>query len=164
VKKAISISWTLTPIDFATVSPGFMANARLNLGWPTNITVAALTNVYVDLYINGSDLQGLSGAAAGPPPVIIESGNITYANSTHNNYNSTGPQPPGSEYWHTLNNQRPGSSTRGDFTNWGMVPNRTDVYGYWNITIPILLPGGTPGGQYGGDVVATAVDAGTSPM
>jgi hypothetical protein len=163
IKKAIAISWTLTPIDFAAIIPGETKNATLNTGWPTNITIGAITNVYVDLYINGSDLRGLSGAAAGPPPVIIESGNITYANSTHNSYNPTGPQPPGSEYWHTLNNERPIVSTRGDFANWGMIPNRTDVYSYWNITMPIL-PGGTPGGQYGGEVVATAVDAGTNPV
>ncbi|MDI6826296.1 MAG: hypothetical protein QMD36_03860 [Candidatus Aenigmarchaeota archaeon] len=159
VKKRIGIVWTLSPIDFAAVSPGSPANATLNTGWPTNITVAAATNVYVDMYINGTDLSCLSGACLGPPLTIIESWNITYANSTHNNYNSTGPQPPGSEYWHVLNNTRPATSTRGDFANWGMIPNRTDVYSYWNISVPVV-----PGGRYGGDVVATAVDAGTSPV
>ena len=155
IRKRIDISWTLAPIDFAVVSPGQQANATLNKGWPTNITVGSPTNVYVDLYVNGSDLQGLTGAAIGQ---TIVSKNITYANSTHNNYNSNGPQPPGSEYWHTLNNTRPVTSSRGDFVNWGMIPNRTDVYSYWNINVPSV-----EGGQYGGDVVASAVDAGTNP-
>jgi hypothetical protein len=40
-----------------------------------------------------------------------------------------------------------------------MVPNRTDIMSWWNITIP----GGQPGGTYVGIVNGKLVDAGTDP-
>jgi hypothetical protein len=98
--------------------------------------------VPVDLYINGTDLTG---------PEIINSHNITYSNAT-----SEDEWPFSFE--HLLNNSLPDDSTRGDFANWGNIPRGTDVFSYWNMIVPNVA-----GGDYSGNVVAKAVDAGDDP-
>jgi hypothetical protein len=141
VKKLIEIKWTLTPINFGIVNPKSQVNATLNQGWPTNITIGSKTNVPVDLYINGTDLMG---------PEIIDSHNISYSNTTNEN------EWPSSI--HLLEKTLPDDSTGGDFANWGNIPNNTDVFSYWNMTVPDVL-----GGDYSGSVVSKAVDAGYDP-
>jgi len=149
VKIAIGIDWSLKPIDFGILNPGVIgAKALDNYGWPTNITVDRNTNVPVDLYINGTDLVDESGVPS------IGSKNITYYNYTHNQYDLI-PLLSDS-VTHTLNNTRPASSTHGDFENWGAIPNSTDVFSYWNISLAI------PGlkGSYYGNVTARIFVAG----
>ncbi|MCX6821272.1 MAG: hypothetical protein NTW30_00690 [Candidatus Aenigmarchaeota archaeon] len=146
IKTRIDIKWTLTPINFGFVVPGYHANATNNQGWPTNITIGKATNVPVDLYINGSDLTS-SGI-----PDTIDSHNITYSNAANE---TEWPFP----YVHTLNNTLPDDSTNGDFANWGNISRDTNVYSYWEITqVPNV-----PGGDYSGNVVAKAVEAGNDP-
>jgi hypothetical protein len=144
IKTRIDIKWTLTPIYFGFVTPGSHANATKDQGWPTNITIGAANNVPVDLYINGTDLVG--------SVTYIDSHNITYSNAISE---TEWPFP----YVHTLNNTLPDDSTRGDFANWGNISRDTNVYSYWEIThVPNL-----PGGDYSGNVVAKAVEAGNDP-
>ena len=147
VKKSMGIEWTLTPIEFGVLNPGTKGNATKDKGWPTNITITADTNVFVDLYINGTDLVGEKDR------ILV--GNITYANTTLNDYEE---KPGTSSYWHSLNHSRPSTSTHGDFANWGMIPNDTDVYSWWNISIPNVL-----GGEYYGNLTAKIVEAGKNP-
>jgi len=146
IKTRIDIKWTLTPINFGFVVPGHHANATNNQGWPTNITIGAATNVPVDLYIKGSDLTSSN------TPDIIYSHNITYSNAINE---TEWPFP----YVHTLNNTLPDDSTNGDFANWGNISRDTNVYSYWEITqVPNVLSG-----DYSGNVVAKAVEAGNDP-
>jgi len=142
IKKRIDIKWTLTPINFGIVNPGTKVNATKNQGWPTNVTIGSATNVPVDLYINGTDLNG---------PEFIDSQNITYSNATSENE------------WpfihsHLLNNTLPSFSTKGDFTNWGSIPNNTDVFSYWEMNVPNVA-----GGDYSANVIAKAIEAGGDP-
>jgi len=144
VKVAVTygLEWTLKPIDFGLLSPGVIgAKALDNFGWPTNITVVDNTNVPVDLYINGTDLVNTSEIS------VIGSKNITYYNVSIPFTYTTDPDLSQS-YVHTLNNTR--EYTYGDFANWGRIPNNTDVYSYWNISLAI------PGlkGAYYGNVTA----------
>jgi hypothetical protein len=141
IKKRIDIKWTLTPINFGTVNPNSQVNATINQGWPTNITIGSQTNIPLDLYINGTDLSG---------PVIIDSHSIAYSNAT------TEAEWPAS--LHLLNNTLPDHSTNGDFSNWGSILRNTDVFSYWNMSVPLV-----PGGSYSGSVVAKAVEAGNDP-
>jgi hypothetical protein len=144
VKVAVTygLEWTLKPIDFGLLSPGVIgAKALDNFGWPTNITVVDNTNVPVDLYINGTNLVNTSEIS------VIGSKNITYYNVSIPFTYTTDPDLSQS-YVHTLNNTR--EYTYGDFANWGRIPNNTDVYSYWNISLAI------PGlkGAYYGNVTA----------
>ncbi len=143
IKKLIEIKWTLTPISFGTVNPGYKVNATKNQGWPTNITIGSATNVPVDLYVNGTDLIGSS--------MNIDSHNITYSNATSE---TDWPFP----HVHLLNNTLPDDSTGGDFSNWGSIQNNTDVFSFWEMDVPNV-----PGGDYLGSLIAKAVDAGNDP-
>lgn len=143
IKTRKDIKWTLTPIMFGLAIPNTKKNATENQGWPTNITIGAATNIQVDLYINGTDLIGSSDR--------VGSHNITYSNATSE---AEWPFP----YVHTLNNTLPDDSTGGDFANWGNISRNTDVFSYWEMTVPNV-----PGGAYYGDVVAKVVDTGYDP-
>ena len=140
VRVTFGIEWGLKPIRFGTLSPGMNeAPAIDDYGWPTNITVVDNTNILVDLYINGTDLVQVG-------PGVIESKNLTYSNYT--NVYTTTPDLTDSVS-HTLNETRETFVTYGDFENWGGVENRTDLFSFWNITIPTV-----PGGYYEGNVTA----------
>lgn len=153
------IHWSLTPIQFGVATPGTPKDAELNEGWPTNITVDARTNIFVDLYVNGTDLNWTDWGPVPPTgETLIDSHNITYANSTWDYYDNTGPYPTGEEVWHLLENERPATPPYGDFANWASIKNNTDVYSYWNITVPNVEPG-----DYYGDVIARVFDEGTIP-
>jgi len=152
VAVTYGIEWSLKPIDFGVLNPGTVgAKAKDNFGWPTNITVVDNTNVPVDLYINGTDLVNVSEIP------VIDSKNITYYNVSIPFVYTTDPVLTQS-YAYTLNNTRPTSTTYGDFANWGAIGNNTDVYSYWNITIPNI-----PGGIYYGNVTAKIVVNGEKP-
>jgi hypothetical protein len=140
VAVTYGVEWTLKPINFGMLNPGTVEAKALNdYGWPTNITIVDNTNVPVDMYINGTDSK-----------------NITYSNYTLNQYTLT---PDLSQsFAHTLNNNHPVSTTHGDFVNWGAIPNNTDVFSYWNISIPNI-----PGGIYYGNVTAKVVVTGENP-
>lgn len=164
IETVYEIVWDLKPIDFATRVPDEKANATVNMGWPTNITVTPNTNVFVDLYINGTHLFNLDD-----PTHYIMVGNITYSNDTTMD---AGGNPDPNTYPHGLktlnldfihtNNivERDGIQYEvgGDFIGWGLISNSSFRYSWWNITIPLI-----PGGNYGGDLRTKAVDAGWDP-
>ncbi len=136
VAVAYGIQWELKPIGFGVLNPGTVgAKAIDNAGWPTNITVERNTNIYVDLYVNGTDLHNISEMP------VIGSDNITYYN-----YTTQYDLPPdlSSSVTQTLENLRP---TVPDFDNWVAIGNSTDLFTYWNISIPNV-----PGGEYYGNV------------
>jgi len=148
VLVTFGIEWGLKPIRFGTLSPGTNeARAIDDYGWPTNVTVVDNTNILVDLYVNGTDLVG---------PGVIGSTNVIYSNYTNNNYTIT-PDLINSTS-HTLNLDRPPNPVYGDFDNWGGVGNKTDVFSFWNITIPTV-----PGGDYEGNVTARIFPTGRDP-
>jgi len=151
VKVYIEFSWnsTNTPINFGTLSPGSRSNATKTpspKGFPASVISGTGTNVYIDVYVNGTDLT-----TSGTPTYTLGCGNITYSNAT-----SELQWPSNLK---TFNKTFPASSTGGDFTNWGHVGNASNVYSFWNITIP----GIQPPGDYGGIVNAKATEEGESP-
>jgi hypothetical protein len=164
IKTVIDIVWELKPIDFGTLIPGATDNATKDKGFPTNISSTPVTNVYVDLYLQGTDLLNLADSN-----FFIGSDNVTYSNATDAN----GDGDP--ENWPDGINplshsfiKRTWTDTRygkyyefgGDFPNFGLIPNNTHRLSWWNITIPI----GMIGGDYGGDLRAKAIDANTNPV
>jgi hypothetical protein len=142
VSKTIDLIWSLVPINFGSMAPGSSSNATDNQGFPTNITSTAVTNVFIDLYINGTNLVEQID-----PTKIIGVGNISYSNATQLS------QWPSSIK--DLDINFPAST----FGNWEHVGNATHTYSYWNITIPVAQPGGV----YGGNVYAKAVEEGENP-
>lgn len=144
-----------TPIDFATLSPGTLANATgPNAGFPGNMTNGDNTNIYIDIYIMGTDLACLNPADAcwGVYNISIGlDGNLTYSNAT------SAATWPDTIKFVDYSYQAP--PFEGDFYNWRHIPNYTDVSSFWNISIPT----DTEQGDYGGDITAKAVDEGTAP-
>jgi len=169
IKTIIDITWKLKPISFGTLIPGAESNATGNAGFPTNISSTPVTNVYIDLYLNGTDLF-----KQGDPTHFIGPGNITYSNATDADADAEpetwpdGIKPlPRSFVSETWRGTRYGQNYvwGGDFPNFGLIPNNSFILSWWNIIIPLELIVGepTPGGDYVGDLYAKAVDAGYSP-
>ena len=134
------------------MNPGDKSNATDNYGFPANITNGAATNIPVDVYINGTDLNCTD--CAGPLFPKILAGNLTFSNAT-----SKGDWPSAIQ---SLSYTFHGCDV---FPNWCNLPNQTasgpgyDVLNWWNISIP----SGQPGGTYKGTIVAEEVDHGTLP-
>lgn len=147
VKKYVEFSWDFVPINFGTMNPGTSSNATAKQGSPANLTNGAATNIPIDFYINGTDLNSGSD--------IIKSDNITYSNASTDNITLEWPF----RVTHILNNSLPSGPIGGDFVNWGLVKNNTNILSFWNITIKP----GQPGGVYSGNIYAKAVDSGTKP-
>ncbi len=142
-------------IEFPTMNPNTKSNAtNSNHGFPANMTIGDNTNIFVDLYLKGTDLIGLSGQAFDQKYNITIGpyGNLTYSNAT----NSTVNWPSTIKF---LNYSYQAPPNVGDFANWHGVKNYTDVPSFWNISIPISAKQGT----YGGEVNAKAVDQGANP-
>jgi len=158
------------PIDFTVLTPGIgfggipSANATNpdigpNGGFPANMTNGDNTNIYIDIYIMGTDLECLNPADAcwSTPSGIFNisigsNGNLTYSNAT-----SIITWPDKGIKFVDYSYQAPPYA--GDFANWQGVPNYTDVPSFWNISIPVF----TEQGSYGGEITAKAVDQGTAP-
>jgi len=144
VKQFIEISWSLVPISFGSLSPDTKSNATCGTGgegcgWPANLTNSANTNVFIDLYVNGTHLVN-------PANDIIGVGNISYSNA------SLVDNWPDSIIDLSLSFPAQGTT----FDNWQHVRNDTDILSRWNISIPIAQPGGV----YNGSVNAKAVEEG----
>jgi len=156
------------PIDFTALTPGTgfggtpSANATKpavgpNGGFPANMTNGDNTNIYIDIYIMGTDLtcNGPPADACWGPPIfnisVGQNGNLTYSNA------SSDVTWPDAIKFVDYSYQAP--PYQGDFVNWNHVPNYTDVSSFWNISIhPDTLQG-----SYGGDITAKAVDQGEAP-
>jgi len=169
VRRYIEIAWSHVPITFSTMSPGTSSNATkgLKAGWPGNVTNGAATNIYLDLYINATNLIATSGDALtawGGNEAEILTTNITYSNATDEFARAP-------EDLHLLQKDLPTSSecveTAMLTANWCGIHfkdketymNNTDFLNWWNITIDQTQYQGT----YRGDVNAKAVDAGYDP-
>jgi hypothetical protein len=163
IKPVIDIVWELKPITFGTLIPGAIANATKDRGFPTNISSTPLTNVYVDLYLNGTDLFNLADTT-----FFIGSNNITYSNATDINGDDypenwpSGISPLSHSFIkRTWTDVRYGKFYEfgGEFPNFGLIPNNTYRLSWWNITIPL----GMIGGDYVGDLRAKAIEANYDP-
>jgi len=141
VKQFIEIVWSLVPIEFGSMAPQAKSNATNNKGFPANVTNTAVTNVFIDLYINGTNL--VSGAN------FIGVGNVSYSNAT-----SLATWPSSIK---DLSLSFPAVGTT--FNNWKHIKNNTDTLSYWNISIPTAQPGGV----YEGTVNAKATEEGQDP-
>ncbi len=144
-----------TPIDFATLTPGISANATgPSAGFPANMTNGDNTNIFIDIYILGTDLECLNPTDAcwGTYNISIGlDGNLSYSNAT-----SVATWPDIIKF---VNYSYQAPPYEGDFANWNHIPNYTDIPSFWNISIPT----GAEQGSYGGDITAKAVDEGTAP-
>ena len=151
VRKYIEATWneTASPISFGTLAPGSMSNAT-DETFPTSLISGTGTNVFIDWYINGTDLVNDTYAYK------ILAANLTYSNAT--SY----------ETWPanltTLNNTLPADptdwgSTSGDWPNWGNRGNNSDTWVFFNITI---VPGQQPG-LYKGNLTGRAVELDEDP-
>jgi len=152
VKTYIEIQWNISnsPIDFLTLQPGSKANASVGNGFPASVINGPGTNIFIDLYINGTDLNCTSGIC-NPGTDYMGVGNVSYSNATSE---STWP-----DSIRSLNNTFPDSSTNGDFSNWGHIKNDTNIWSFWNISIPLAqIPG-----DYGGTLNAKATEEGENP-
>lgn len=145
VKQFIEITWSLVPIQFPSLAPNTKSNATDNEGFPANVTNTAVTNVFIDLYLNGTNLDCLSGGCSiGTDYIGV--GNVSYSNAT-----SLATWPDNIKDLALLF-----PSQGNTFDNWQHVKNNTDIFNYWNISIPQAQPGG----DYGGYVNAKAVEEG----
>jgi len=144
VRTYIEASWnsTSSPISFGSLSPGSSSNAT-DETFPASLQSGAATNVFIDWYINGSNL--ISGSDS------IGVGNLTYANATSNEYWPNGTLP--------LSLTLPDATTNGDFSNWGDVGNGSDTWVWFNISIPA----GQQAGIYNGTLIGKAVEEGEDP-
>ena len=153
VKVYIEFQWnsTNTPIDFGTLNPGVESNASgSNSGWPASVISGTGTNVFIDIYLNGTNLDCIGGICT-PGTHYMGVGNVTYSNATS--------EPTWPDSIRMLNRTLPGSSTNGDFPNWGHVGNATNTWNFWNISIPSAqIPG-----DYGGILNAKATEEGEAP-
>ncbi len=149
IGKLIEIDWnsSTVPINFGSMLPGHSSTAQPNAGWPAKIYSTANTNIFIDLYINGTDLNCLDCSPTAENPTSFDSHQITYSNVSS------------LTYLHLLNNTLPPTSTYGDFGDWSMIPNQTEIESWWNITLPSVLESGV----YGGEISAKGVDVGTAP-
>jgi hypothetical protein len=139
IDKYIDLSWDFIPINFSSLIPGQGSNAMTNQGNPANLSVNANTNIRVDGYVNGSNLN-CNGGGCGTDYIAM--GNISFTNaSAYNNFITAL-----SLNWQT-------------FTNWNNSGNTSDLLNYWNISIPSAQ---SPG-NYGGNITGKAVDTGTAP-
>lgn len=139
-------------------------------GWPATFTNGAASNVFIDMYINGTDLNGTSGDAVDPgwgtnaPAQIILNdggsppgrGNLTYSNAT-DEFDRTTVDFHIVTYSLPITTQCLGSSIL--TANWCRIGNNTDKPNWWNITVEP----GVLGGDYGGFVNYKAVDTGYVP-
>jgi hypothetical protein len=169
-------AWTLQPITFgASLIPRDQYyNASDWLGFPTNITNGIKTNVLVDLYINGTDLNRTLGPVSGFTSVIY-SGNVTYSNATDPTRTRISLEDP--SVWppaalRKLNHTLPNNPTDdrpwggGDFQKWHNIINDSQIYSYWNISIPTALmitPALAPG-TYVANITGKIVPSGESPI
>jgi hypothetical protein len=159
IEKFIDIAWGGVPVDFGTVGPGAKKNATdAEHGWPSNITSSALTNIFVELYLNGTDFVNKTSASPWNPSYcsggicLFESDNVTYSNATTLlswpdriiSLSNTFYPSPGGDFW-----------------NWGKTNfgNKTTKNITWNISIP----NGMPAADYYANVNAKAVDVGEVP-
>jgi hypothetical protein len=174
IERFIEISWSGTPIDFETVGPGMTSNATNNHGWPSNITSSTVTNIFIELYLNGTDFMNVSSVAPWNPDFCsdstckFESQNTTYSNATVEvEWPDSLLGLSESFYW-------PPVGYRGDFPNWGCnstlcaganltFPNATSPDGIKNIWWNVSIPPGMPAGNYSATVWAKAVDIGEQP-
>jgi hypothetical protein len=165
--------WGLAPISFgngASLTPSLIPyNASDWIGFPTNITNGIKTNVLVDLYINGTDLNRTTGPLTGYT-TVIDSSNVTYTNSTDPTRTPISNKNP--PYWNVtfrkLNHTLPINPTDGrpwgggDFPNWHNIINNTNIYSWWNISLPPLTPP-LASGTYVANITEKIVPSGESP-
>jgi hypothetical protein len=186
IRQYIEFQFYWDPINFGTLTPGALnVNATSTptpQGFPLNVTIGRGTNIYVDIYVNGTNLNGTSGAAAtgwNNAPSQINASQIMYSNRSM----MANDIITGSSY-KILNTQRPRSIPGVDSSNchdpvsslndnwcgkWykakGWTMNGTtnnDTTNYWNITIPTSGLGGEslPAGSYGGNIIFKIVRTG----
>jgi hypothetical protein len=138
--KYIDLSWDFAPINFSALTPGTTDNrAMTNQGNPANLSVNVNTNIRVDGYINGSNLNCIGGGCGSNN---IAMGNISFTNmSTYNSFITTL------------------SASWQNFMTWNNSGNTSDLLNYWNISIVAAQPPG----NYGGNITGKAVDTGTAP-
>jgi hypothetical protein len=190
VRQYIEFSLGWVPIGFGTMTPGTTSNASVTpapAGFPSNVTIGRATNIYVDLYVNGTNLVGISGAAltaCAGSPAQMNATQITYANTTMGALDIVT-----AAFYKTLDWSRTGvkegattsnclDTVTGPLnTNWcgnwyknkGMSINGTvnpsDITSYWNITVPtqVLCGEPTPAGTFKGDISFKIVRAGRLP-
>ena len=172
IHKYIEFWWNLSTvnIDFATLTPGTgfggipSANATgPDAGFPAKMTNGDGTNIFIDIYMLGTDLKCLNDADACWTTPLVDiynisigwDGNLTYSNATNT---STLTWTDNIFKYVDYDFQAP--PNLGDFANWHLVPNYTNqIPVYWNISIPT----DTEQGTYGGEITATAVDVGEAP-
>jgi hypothetical protein len=184
VRQYIEYSLGWVPVIFGTLTPGSISNATstpVPQGFPSNVTIGRGTNIYVDLYVNGTNMNGTSGAAAtgwNNAPSQINASQIMYSNAT-----LKGIDLVTGAFYKRLNWLRPTTTDcLGQLTgplngNWcgnyyksnglpmnGSV-NPADITSFWNITIPQAALGGEPlpAGNYGGNISFKVVRSGRDP-
>jgi len=148
IERTIDIAWGGIPINFEMVASGYPGNATGDHGWPSNITSSSVTNIFIALYLNGTDFNCTDCASE----AMFGSTNTSYSNATALNYwpNATRALSK-TFYWPSV----------GDFSNWGGLNfgNRTIKNIWWNISVP----SGQTAGIYEAKVYAKAVDVGEQP-
>jgi len=160
IERFIEIAWEGTPIDFDTVAAGRSANASdEESGWPSNITSSSLTNIFIELYLNGTEFSNTTTAVPDNPSFCFPSiGNCTFEseNVTYSNATALVDWPDSILALDDIY-----SSPGGDFPNWGQLNfgNATAKNIWWNISVP----GGMPAAAYEATVWAKAVDVGETP-
>jgi hypothetical protein len=182
IRQYIEFSLGWVPINFGTMAPQTSSNATSTptpQGFPSNVTIGRATNIYVDVYVNGTNLNGTSGSAAtawNNAPAQINASQITYANTTLGGLDTV---VGNSIFYKTLNWVRPAATdclntSNSLNSNWcgvrqyknqGLPMNTTDINSFWNITIPGTTLGGipTPAGTFGGDIAFKVVRSGRNP-
>jgi len=175
VRRYYEISISNVSVMFGALAPRLQpynatpTDAPTNYtGWPATFTNGAASNVFIDMYINGTDLNGTTGDAAtgwnGAPSKILlndggsppDHGNLTYSNATDEFLRAA-------EDYHIVEyNLRATTQCLGSpllTANWCRIENNTDKSNWWNISIEP----GVLGGDYGGLVNYKAVDTGYVP-
>jgi hypothetical protein len=174
ISPTLDIAKSLEPIMFGEQRPQLEPyDALEGQGFPMNITSGLKTNIFIDLYINGTDLDRSLGPLAGYEDTIT-SYNVTYSNATAPSRIRIGDNTPA--VWppkdtNLLEHNLPDNPTDGDrviwgggdFLDWHMVSNDTHIYSYWNMTVPIDMSLALAPGVYDGDITAKIVDAGRDP-
>jgi len=174
IRQYIEFGLGWIPVGFGTMNPGTTSNATLTGGFPSNVTIGRGTNIYVDVYVNGTNLNGTTGDALtgwSGAPSQINASQIMYSNATLG-----GPELVTGNFYKRLNWRRPGISDCLNPTgspNWcgqwyknkGATMNTTDINSFWNISIPTVALGGEPMpfGTFRGDLSFKVVRAGRDP-
>jgi hypothetical protein len=176
IRQYIEFAVGWVPVGFGTMNPGTTSNATFAGGFPSNATIGRGTNIYVDLYVNGTNLNGTSGAALtgwNGAPSQINASQIMYSNASWG-----GGELVTGNFYKSLNYVRPATSdclnANQSSANWcgnwykskSLIMNgSTDLLSWWNITVPNNALGGEPmpAGTFRGDVSFKVVRAGRDP-